>query len=51
MTENRILPNQMTGRVRLTDGERQTLAEIGQTLAVFPKEVLLQGAQQVAEKP
>jgi len=41
----------MTGRVRLTDGERKTLAEIGQTLAVFPKEVLLQGAQQVAEKP
>ena len=26
-TENRILRNQITGRVRLTDGERQTLAE------------------------
>ena len=38
-------------RVRLTDGERKTLADLGQTLAVFPKEVLLQGAQQVAEKP
>jgi len=37
--------------VRLTDGERKTLADLGQTLAVFPKEVLLQGAQQVAEKP
>ena len=44
VAENRILHNPMTGRVRLTDGERKTLAEIGQTLAVFPKEVLLQGA-------
>ena len=51
VTENRMLRNQITGRVQLTDGERKTLAEIGQTLAVFPKEVLLQGAQQVAEKP
>src|SRR2546428_5527128 len=32
VTENRILRNQITGRVRLTDGERQTLAEIGQKL-------------------
>src|SRR6266487_100864 len=32
VTENRILRNQMTGRVRLTDGERKTLAEIGQKL-------------------
>ena len=32
MTENRILRNQITGRVRLTDGERKTLAEIGQKL-------------------
>ena len=30
VTENRILRNQMTGRVRLTDGERKTLAAIGQ---------------------
>jgi putative transposase len=30
--ENRILRNQITGRVRLTDGERKTLAEIGQKL-------------------
>jgi putative transposase len=30
--ENRILRNQITGRVRLTDGERETLAEIGERL-------------------
>ena len=29
VTENRILRHQITGRVRLTDGERKTLAEIG----------------------
>ena len=33
VTENRILRNQITGRVRLTDGERKTLAEIGQNLS------------------
>jgi hypothetical protein len=32
VTENRILRNQITGRVRLTDGERKSLAEIGQKL-------------------
>jgi putative transposase len=32
VTENRLLRNQITGRVRLTDGERKTLAEIGQQL-------------------
>ena len=32
VTDNRILRNQITGRVRLTDGERKTLAEIGQKL-------------------
>ena len=32
VTENRILRNQITGRVRLTDGERKTLADIGQQL-------------------
>jgi putative transposase len=32
VTENRILRNQITGRVCLTDGERKTLAEIGQKL-------------------
>ena len=28
-TENRILRHQITGRVRLSDGERKALAEIG----------------------
>src|SRR5256714_8362793 len=32
VTENRILRNQLTGRVRLSDGERKTLAAIGQKL-------------------
>src|SRR5215467_2394551 len=32
VTENRILRNQITGRVRLTDGERKTIAEIGRKL-------------------
>ena len=32
VTENRLLRNQITGRVRLTDSERRTLAEIGQQL-------------------
>ena len=32
VTENRILRNQITGRVRLTDGERTSLAEIGKKL-------------------
>jgi putative transposase len=32
VTENRMLRNQITGRVRLTDGERKTLAEIGHKL-------------------
>jgi putative transposase len=32
VTENRILRNQITGRVRLTDGERKTLADIGSKL-------------------
>jgi putative transposase len=42
MTENRILRNQITGRVRLTDGERKTLAEIGQKLG---KKVLAEVAK------
>jgi hypothetical protein len=33
VTENRILRNQITGRIRLRDGERKTLAEIGQKLS------------------
>src|SRR5262247_1528626 len=32
VTENRILRDQIKGRVRLSDGERKTLAEIGQKL-------------------
>ncbi len=32
VTENRMLRNQITGRVRLSDGERKTLAAIGQKL-------------------
>src|SRR5881392_4479405 len=32
VTENRILRNQLKGRLRLSDGERKALAEIGQKL-------------------
>ena len=32
VTENRILCNQLTGRLRLSDGERKALAEIGKKL-------------------
>jgi len=32
VTENRILRNQLKGRIQLSDGERKTLAEIGQRL-------------------
>ena len=32
VAENRILRNQTKGRLRLTDGERRTLAEIGKRL-------------------
>ncbi|HEY5870231.1 MAG TPA: helix-turn-helix domain-containing protein, partial [Candidatus Tectomicrobia bacterium] len=32
VTENRILRNQITGRMRLTDGERKMLADIGYKL-------------------
>ena len=32
VTENRILRNQIKGRVRLSDGERKTLAAMGQKL-------------------
>ena len=32
VTENRILRQQITGRVRLSDGEHKTLAEIGNRL-------------------
>src|SRR6476620_368596 len=40
VTENRMLRHQIKGRVRLSDGERKTLAEIGQKLGKqAPKEV------------
>ena len=32
VTENQILRNQLKDRLRLTDGERRTLAEIGKKL-------------------
>jgi hypothetical protein len=32
VTENRILRNQIQGRLRLSDGERRSLAEIGKRL-------------------
>ena len=32
VTENRILRNQLKGRIRLSDGERKTLADIGHKL-------------------
>jgi hypothetical protein len=32
ITENRILRQQITGRVRLSDGERKTLAKLGKRL-------------------
>jgi putative transposase len=36
VTENRILRNQLQNRVRLSDGERQTLAEIGKSAGGRP---------------
>jgi len=33
VTENRILRHQVTGRIRLSDGERKTLTEIGKKLS------------------
>jgi hypothetical protein len=42
VTENRILRNQITGRVRLTDGERTALAEIGQKLGKQALEAVAQ---------
>src|SRR5881398_2076905 len=33
VTENRMLRNQIKGRVRLSDGERKALAEIGDKLS------------------
>src|SRR5438132_10552174 len=42
VTENRILHNQIKGRVRLSDGERRTLAEICQKLG---KQALAEAAK------
>jgi putative transposase len=60
VTENRILRNQITGRVRLTDGEHKALAEIGQQLGkkaleavatiVKPDTILAWHHQLVAQK-
>ena len=33
VTQNHVLRSQITGRVRLTDDERKTLAEMGQKLS------------------
>ncbi len=60
VTENRILRNQIKGRVRLSDGERKTLAEIGKKLGkqaledvahiVKPDTILAWHRQLVAQK-
>jgi putative transposase len=60
VTENRILHQQITGRVRLTDGERKTLAEIGKRLGkqalaevatiVTPETILAWHRRLVAQK-
>lgn len=44
MAENRILCNQLKGRVQLSDAARQTLAEIGKKLG---KQILEEGARVV----
>jgi hypothetical protein len=59
-TENRILRNQLKGRIRLSDGERKALAEIGQKLGkkaleavaniVKPDTILAWHRKLVAEK-
>ena len=45
VTENRILRNQIKGRIRLNDGERKALADIGQKLG---KQALQEVAKIVA---
>ena len=42
VTENRILRNQLKGRIQLSDGERKALAVIGQKLS---KQALLEVAK------
>ena len=44
VTENRILRDQLKGRLRLNDGERMALADIGQKLG---KQALKEVAQMV----
>jgi hypothetical protein len=56
VTENRLLRKQIPGRVRLSDGERKTLAEIGKQLPGFsakypPVHVLGKGPQSLAGAP
>jgi putative transposase len=60
VTENRILRQQITGRVRLSDGERKTLAELGKQLGkqalnevaslVTPDTILAWHRQLIAKK-
>jgi hypothetical protein len=60
VTENRILRHQIKGRVRLSDGERETLAEIGQRLGkralaevatiVTPDTILAWHRRRIAQK-
>ena len=60
VTENRILRHQITGRVRLTDGERKMLADMGQKLGkkaleevatiVKPDTILAWHRRRVAQK-
>ena len=60
VTENRVLRHQIKGRVRLTDGERKTLAEIGKQLSkqalaevatiVTPETILAWHRKLVAQK-
>ena len=45
VTENRLLRTQIKGRIRLSDGERKTLAEIGKKLG---KQVLKEVASIVS---
>ena len=45
VAENRILRDQIKGRVQLSDAERQTLAEIGKKLGKQALEEIAQGRQ------
>jgi putative transposase len=59
--ENRILRNQIQGRVRLSDGGRKTLAEIGKQLSkqalaevatiVTPDTILAWHRKRIAQTP